>query len=334
MDLIRTITRKWVQKAQSLASDENLQELNAAVGEYLSPKFTETRDKYRTELDKILSKDFSEKVIQNGLEKAKSSPAKQAILNRITTGFPIRILFSMDELTKKLRSLGVVNKVITKPAGNMSLTGLKDYSIIQWYQLKAKGIWNYYCCADNIWDLKKILNWILRYSLLGTLAAKYKSSIKRIIKKYTLAPKVEYTYEKSGEECTGVLARYMTSEEVNKLRKDFNNNSLEPIELESLLRTRINSLNSLNAMSHQCAIKDCLNNAEEIHHIRKLGRRLRGGFISASGQHRIQGWKGNISALKRKQVPLCKKCHSKMHSGKLSVDQLNSDYTFDIKGEV
>ena len=78
----------------------------------------------------------------------------------------------------------------------------------------------------------------------------HKSSIKRIIKKYTSAPKVEYTYEKNGKKCTGVLASYMSSEEVNKLQKSFNDSSLEPIELESLLRSRINTWNFISVMSH------------------------------------------------------------------------------------
>lgn len=129
MSLTRIIIRNWIQKAQSLANDENLKELNLAVNEYLSPKLTETRDNYLLELNKISTKKFNEKIIQNGLDKAKSI---QSITNSmITTGSSVRILVPMKALIEKLRALGVINKITTKPAGNMKFTSFKDSDIIQ-----------------------------------------------------------------------------------------------------------------------------------------------------------------------------------------------------------
>jgi hypothetical protein len=56
----------------------------------------------------------------------------------------------------------------------------------------------------------------MRYSLLGTLAAKHKSSITKIITKYSSSPKMTYTYEKNGKIEIDILAEYPTPSEVNK----------------------------------------------------------------------------------------------------------------------
>jgi len=84
--------------------------------------------------------------------------------------------------------------IVTRPVGLLKLTSMSVYEIINWYSLKVFGFWNYYCCVDNIWELKQTLNWIFRYSLLGTLAAKHKCSLKQIISRYSLNPKFEYTF--------------------------------------------------------------------------------------------------------------------------------------------
>lgn len=75
---------------------------------------------------------------------------------------------------------------------------------------------------NNIWELKKILNRVLRYLLLGTLAAKHKWSIKRMIDKYSMVPKVEYIYIKNGKKLLSILAFYPTKEYYNKKKKGFN----------------------------------------------------------------------------------------------------------------
>lgn len=272
LNLLRMATQKWIQKAVDLANKEDEVEVKDLVGEYLSPRFIEARETYLKELEKISSKDFSEKVIKRGLKKAKPHQAQNAILNGISAGIKIRILFPVEDMKKRLRSLGLLHKVITRPTGINYLTSKKDHDIVSWYSLKANGLWNYYCCADNIWELKKILNWVLRYSLLGTLASKYKSSIKQMINKYTLAPKIVYTDRKKGKEHTSSLAAYPSREYFNKKKKDFNSSSLAPIELESILRARVNTLNVIRIMNRKCEVINCENDAQEIHHIRKLSR--------------------------------------------------------------
>lgn len=124
-----------------MAIEEDHLELKRVVGHYLSPEFVKARDVYIKELDIILSKDFSEKVIEFQLSKTKNSQTKTDIFSSIDTSQRfIRILFSRDEFLKKLRSLGIINKVISRPTGMGFLTSFKDQVIINWFSLKARSI--------------------------------------------------------------------------------------------------------------------------------------------------------------------------------------------------
>ena len=335
LNLLKYATQKWIQKAQDLAKLEDYNELLTLTSEYLSPKFVKARDAYLKELNKIASRDFSEIVIEHALKKAKSHQAKVRLVSKIDPNYrSIRILFPKEKFVKKLRSLEVLHKIKTKPVGVGFLAPLNDHDIVSWYSLKAHGIWNYYSCSDNIWDVKNVLNWMLRYSLLGTLAMKHKSTIKQTIQKHSLAPCLTYSYTSEGETKQVVLAKYPTQEYFNNKKKEFKDSSLAPIELEKLLRIKVNTLNSINTMNSNCAVLGCNEKAQEIHHIRKLGRRLANGVISSSGTHVIQGWKGITSALNRKQVPLCSEHHYKIHKGEISVDNLDPKFIFKIQEEV
>jgi hypothetical protein len=237
---------KWIIKAQELITKDNLKEINTALGEFLTPELEKTRDNFLKVINKLETKIISKQTLENVLEKTKSTQEKRAILSQVTTtGFPIRILLPTSKLMEKLRNLGITSKIITRPKAKSSLTHCKDHLIINWFQQNALSLWNYYCCADNIWDLKKMINWVFRYSLIGTLAHKHKSSIKQIIAKYTLSPKITYNYEKNGKNEVKILAQYFTFSEVNKWTKSYNVSSPSPSELESLLKLRRVSLISI-----------------------------------------------------------------------------------------
>jgi retron-type reverse transcriptase len=333
-NLLKYITTRWIQTAQELGSEEDFLELKEVVGEFLSPEFVVSRETYLTELEKIASKDFSEKIIEKTLRDAKSGPARIRAVSSVKMKRSVRILFPTEEYNKKLRSLGIINKNITRPAGVGFLTPLQDQDIINWFSLKASGIWNYYSCADNIWDVKQLINWKLRYSLLGTLAMKHKSSIKQSINKYSISPTIFYEYESKGKKVQSILAEFPSKGSINSRKKIFNNSSLAPIELERIIRIKVNTLNAINLIGSKCAVIGCGNDAEEIHHLRKLGRRLRNGVISTSGSHVLHGWKGLESALIRKQVPLCKTCHVKADKSEITPDNFDLKFVFDINKEV
>lgn len=84
-------------------------------------------------------------------------------------------------------------------------------------------------------------------------------------------------------------------------------------------------------MFSRCAVLGCNNSDIEIHHERKLARRYEEGnkttILNRRGR-RIRGLSALMSAMNRKQLPLCKKHHLEFDSGKPS--ELDSEYLRDL----
>jgi hypothetical protein len=111
-----SIVQKWIVKAQKLVAQENLKGINAALEEFLTPELEKARDNFLEMINKLETKAISEQVLKNDLEKAKSPQEKTAMLGRIAaTGYLIWILLHISKLMKKLRNLGIMHKVITRP---------------------------------------------------------------------------------------------------------------------------------------------------------------------------------------------------------------------------
>jgi len=89
------------------------------------------------------------------------------------------------------------------------------------------------------------LNWVLRYSLLATLSVKFKSSLKKIVANYSMAPKVEYIYFniKSGKNFSKILASYPTKIFFNEKKKIFNPKVFFPIEFLDLSKVKSPAIN-------------------------------------------------------------------------------------------
>ena len=87
---------------------------------------------------------------------------------------------------------------------------------------------------------------------------KHKSSIKNIIQKYSLAPRINYLYtDKDGKEVGSVFAQYPTQEYYNKKGIEFNNSSLAPVELEKILRIKVDTFNAISIANSKCAVINC-----------------------------------------------------------------------------
>lgn len=134
---------------------------------------------------------------------------------------------------------------------------------------------------------------MFRYSLLGTLAAKHKCSLKQIISKYSLNPKVEYTFINNKEkEESEVLASFPSKEFFNNKKKQFNIESLSFIYLPDILRRQRISRNASSIgmlVNYICGVKICKNFAQESYQIRNLKRRYMGSYINILSFYRIKG---------------------------------------------
>jgi hypothetical protein len=76
---------------------------------------------------------------------------------------------------------------------------------------------NYYKPVVNYSNVKKLVNYHLRWSLLHTLAGKYKSKIHEIIRKYGKTPKVAII-DKNNEV---TVVSYLTPNAINHYKRGF-----------------------------------------------------------------------------------------------------------------
>lgn len=74
---------------------------------------------------------------------------------------------------------------VWKPKIRTALIGMKADKMVAKYNLEIRGFYNYYCIANNVAASCTNFGYIMKYSLYKTLARKYNSSLRKIIRKYT-----------------------------------------------------------------------------------------------------------------------------------------------------
>lgn len=139
-------------------------------------------------------------------------------------------------------------------------------AIIQYFTNKAKGILNYYCICKNFWKVKQLVNYQMRWSLIHTLAGKYKSKVHKIISKFGKTPQVLI---KDKNENIRRICSFLTPEEIQHMPvTKIVEISFEDIEL--IFKTPIHRLSVPKIIYQNCAIINCNETQIRLHHIKKL----------------------------------------------------------------
>lgn len=131
---------------------------------------------------------FSKKLDQNNTRiklllnnKIRSSGIKQV--------FSIYIKFPKKEIMKRLIIKGLLNYKF-RPTSYKKIINATDFLIIDHFNKVAQNILNYYSPCLNFWDLRSLIDYHVRYSLLATLGHKHKGSITTAIKIFGKDPKL------------------------------------------------------------------------------------------------------------------------------------------------
>ena len=115
-------------------------------------------------------------------------------------------------------------------------------------------------------------------------------------------------------------------------------NKYQEPDAESLFNKYSLRLHSNRFLFSRCAVKNCCNTDIEIHHVRKLSRRIdSSGKVSVltSNNKRLYGLSAILSAVNRKQIPLCSLHHLEFEAGKyspLDKEFLKKVYNVDCSG--
>lgn len=109
-------------------------------------------------------------------------------------------------------------------------------------------------------------------------------------------------------------------------------------DAKSLLKKYSLRLHSSRFLFSKCAVDGCFNSDIEIHYIKKSRRRINSnGKISVltANNRRLSGINAILSAVNRKQLPLCSLHHLEFETGKyspLDVNHLKKIYNVDCSG--
>ncbi len=224
----------------------------------------------------------------------KMKTSKRTLSNSTELAVPLQ-----DKIEKFLFEKGAVKMKNgeMKPAHRPKLLGLTDLEIVATYNAELRGICNYYSLACNFNKLSYFA-YLMEYSCLKTLAAKHKSSKKKIIAHYQDGQGhwgIPYETKAGMKRC--YFASYADCKKAENVSDNISN-------AETMYRTSVTTLEK-RLKANVCELCGTTVGNFEIHHIRKV-KDLKGK----------EPWERAIIAKRRKTLVVCEACHNAIHSKK------------------
>lgn len=269
-------------------------------------------------------------IVRLGITKTVSLNTRPQLLAPITT------------IAEKLRLAGFARGRNCRPSRKGAYIYYDLATIIEKYLLVARGILNYYSGCSNYASLRARVLYILKYSCALTFASKLKlGTVRKVFTKFGYDLAVSYDGKGSAKGSKGLKAKLqekrfegrnvsrgrliLKKEPLKELGVAANDipvvfdeklfpksapgfNKIVDFNIDGFLET-IGTLYDRTArlLNADCSICGSTVGIEMHHvkHIRKMGKRASTDFLT------------NIMVkINRKQIPVCKTCHVKIHSGK------------------
>ena len=191
------------------------------------------------------------------------------------------------------------NKEVWEPVRRPGLIRLDDIEILNQYNAEVRGMYNYYRLANNATVLNAFL-YVMKFSMYKTFAGKYRTSMRKIIRKY--CHNGDFTVSYPTKNGTKSVVFYNQGMRHNDKVVVTENPDIIGRANENRRYTRLTD----RLQGHICEFCGAETENIEIHHIRKLK--------DLSGKAE---WERQMIARKRKTMALCHSCHVKLHNGKL-----------------
>jgi group II intron reverse transcriptase/maturase len=197
-----------------------------------------------------------------------------------------------------------------KPIHRTELLDDADFGIVARYGSEYRGMVQYYALARNIaW--MRTLNWVMRASLLKTLASKHKSTVTKMARKYA---STTVTSEGTVMKCFQVVIR-RDDQGKYPLVASFGGIPLRRRRGAVLVDERPRRAFARTELVQRLLANECeycgSTDDVEVHHVRKLKD------LERPGRREKPAWARLMSARRRKTLVLCAKCHHALHAGKL-----------------
>jgi hypothetical protein len=197
-----------------------------------------------------------------------------------------------------------------KPIHRNELQDDSDFAIVEKYGAEYRGIVQYYAYARNRYWLHR-LHWVMQTSLLKTLAKKHKSSVAKMAKRFagkaigtdgTILKCISVTIPREGRK-----PLYAQFGGISLRSQPFRNVDIEdrPTDVDRYRPHKELLTRLLTDACELCGAKDGI----DVHHIRKLAD------LKVKGKRERPEWVKTMTALKRKTLVVCERCHVAIHTG-------------------
>ena len=186
------------------------------------------------------------------------------------------------------------NKEKWIPMHRGKLINREDIEIISKYNSEIRGLYNYYCLANNATVMSKF-SYIMEYSMYKTFARKYRISMKKAIDKYRRNGEfvVDYYTKKGQKQCVFY-------------NKGFRKQTVPSGNYADILPQyqKYDKPNSIAARLKRGICEYCGEKSDNIrmHHVRRLKD------LSDNTE-----WERLMKEKRRKSLAVCLNCHSKIH---------------------
>ena len=195
-----------------------------------------------------------------------------------------------------------------KPAHRSYLLHDDDYGIVARYQSEYRGVVQYYLLAYNVSHFGR-LHGVMEMSLVRTLAAKHKSTARKMRRQHKSVvetehgPRVCLKVIKQQDNGKGPLVAYFGGIPLKRQRQ-----AVLVDQQPQRYRTDRNELVK-RLLADKCEM--CGSTVDvEVHHIRALRD------LNVKGQREKPKWVQLMAARKRKTLVVCRTCHVDIHAGR------------------
>lgn len=187
------------------------------------------------------------------------------------------------------------------------------YSIVAQYQAEYVGVVQYYRLAYNLCDLSR-LKWIMQQSLVKTLAHKFKTTARKIYRRYrTMLQTEEGLYKVLQVKLERGPNQAPLTAHFGGVSLHYNRWVAISDETKPIWSKRSELVQRL--LAQKCELCGSTEKVEA-HHIRKLAD------IEQKGRRVQPEWVKRMIARKRKTLIVCQKCHNQIHYGRYDGEAL------------
>ena len=236
----------------------------------------------------------------------KSNLMKRDARGRIRRAFNKKIYLKLttETIKKKLLDFGALQikvhngKEQWKPKARTEFINNDDLEILNRYNSEIRGLYNYFAIANNCSELNTF-KYIMEYSMYKTFAAKYRTTVVKICKKYKRDKVFTIRYELR----KGKIAERKFYHDGFKRKNPLKDPYFDNVHnyMPDVSATRL--VDRLKA--ERCEICGATGKLV-MHHVRKL-KDLQGK----------DKWERHMIARRRKTIALCHSCHRNRHLGKV-----------------